>query len=127
MTAPTHPSDPTLSPLSDFIHEAFFDLAISTDDAEAEAALERVLSPHVQETNVATGAVTSRAGYRQIIKSLRAEFTDRKLVKDTYVIATPADASNRTVRKGRFATLSALGRREFQQMKKCGLVKADDG
>ncbi|KAJ7617688.1 hypothetical protein DFH06DRAFT_1342834 [Mycena polygramma] len=68
MTLPTHP---TLSPLSGFIHEAFLDLAIATDDAVAEAALERFMSPHVQETNVATGTVTSRAGYREIIKPLR--------------------------------------------------------
>ncbi|KAF7354263.1 hypothetical protein MVEN_01114300 [Mycena venus] len=85
----------SLSPLPEFIHDAFIQI-ISTDDAVSEAALNKFLSPHVQETDVASSSHLSRDGFRQVVKTLRAQITDRKFVDETFVVATPADETNRT-------------------------------
>ncbi|KAJ6566091.1 hypothetical protein B0H19DRAFT_1257373 [Mycena capillaripes] len=84
-----------LSSLPDFIEEAFAQL-ISASDAEADAALTKFWSPHVQESDVATSSHISRAGFRKVVDTIRTQFAERKLVKDNFVVATPADASNRT-------------------------------
>ncbi|KAJ6592576.1 hypothetical protein B0H19DRAFT_1055283 [Mycena capillaripes] len=97
-----------LSPLSDFIHDAFLELALSPDDSVAEAVLKKVLSPHVQEGEVATSAVITRAQYIKLIQGIRAQFTDRRLASDTYVLATPADPTNRTGALATTHVLSAL-------------------
>ncbi|KAJ7478342.1 hypothetical protein FB451DRAFT_1557036 [Mycena latifolia] len=72
-------SHPALSSLEAFIHEAFGQAAISPDDAVSEAAITKFWSAHVQENEVATSSHFSLAGFRK-----------------TFVLATPADPSNRT-------------------------------
>jgi hypothetical protein len=47
MTSSTHTH---LSPLTDFIHDAYEQVVLSTDDAAAEAALKKFWSPHAEET-----------------------------------------------------------------------------
>ncbi|KAJ6566093.1 hypothetical protein B0H19DRAFT_1066442 [Mycena capillaripes] len=85
-----------LSSLPDFTHEAFIQAVISTSDAEAEAAFAKFWSPHVQENEVATSSQISLAGFRKVVNTLRTRFSERKFVKEDFVIATPADPSNRT-------------------------------
>ncbi|KAJ7478364.1 hypothetical protein FB451DRAFT_1172692 [Mycena latifolia] len=114
MSSPSHPA---LSSLQDFIHEAFAQAVISADDAVSEAALNKFWAPHVQETyvdlellpsdapkcslmnrhsEVATSAHFSLPGFRKVIQGLRTQLAERTFVKETFVIATPADPSNRT-------------------------------
>ncbi|KAJ7123287.1 hypothetical protein C8R43DRAFT_959094 [Mycena crocata] len=86
----------TLSSLPDFIHEAFTDVVIRPDDSVAEATLTKVWSPHVQESDVATSSHLSLAGFRKVIHQIRSTFADRRLVNEAFVVATPADQSNKT-------------------------------
>ncbi|KAJ7908889.1 hypothetical protein B0H13DRAFT_2015752 [Mycena leptocephala] len=46
--------------------------------------------------DVATSSHLSRAGFGKVVQGLRAQFLERKLIKETFVIATPADPSNKT-------------------------------
>ncbi|KAJ7617632.1 hypothetical protein DFH06DRAFT_1342782 [Mycena polygramma] len=84
-----------VSSLSDYIREVFALVALSPDDKVSQEALKKFFSPHAEETDVATGTVYSRKEYLKVVKTLREELTDRKLVSQTVVIATPADPSNR--------------------------------
>ncbi|KAJ6592562.1 hypothetical protein B0H19DRAFT_1055271 [Mycena capillaripes] len=97
-----------LSPLSDFLHNALIDLIFSADESVADAVVQKVFSPHLQESDVATSAATTRAKYTKLVQGIRAQFTDRKLVSDTYVLATPADPTNRTGALAATHVLSAL-------------------
>lgn len=47
-------------------------------------------------SDVATSSHLSRAGFGKVVQGLRAQFLERKLIKETFVIATPADPSNKT-------------------------------
>ncbi|KAF7336369.1 hypothetical protein MVEN_02185400 [Mycena venus] len=85
-----------LSPLSDFIHDVFEQLVISPHDADATAALDTFFAPNFEEINVATGVVLDLAEYRKLVHSTRAQLTDRKLVSDKFILATPADPTHRT-------------------------------
>ncbi|KAJ7321558.1 hypothetical protein DFH08DRAFT_1085824 [Mycena albidolilacea] len=89
-------TDQVLSPLPDFIHEAFNKVLISPDDTVFQAALHTFWSAHVQESDVVTSSHLSRAGFGKVVQGLRAQFLERKLIKETFVIATPADPSNKT-------------------------------
>ncbi|KAJ6617314.1 hypothetical protein B0H10DRAFT_2190060 [Mycena sp. CBHHK59/15] len=92
MTAST---DMQLSSLPDFVHEAFTQVIILTDDAVSDAALHKFWSPHVKESDVATSSHLSLAGFRDVVQGIRTQFTDRTFVKETFVIATPADPNNK--------------------------------
>ncbi|KAF7341389.1 hypothetical protein MVEN_01875500 [Mycena venus] len=89
-------TDQVLSPLSDFIHEAFTKVLISPDDTVFQAALDTFWSAHVQESDVATSSHLTRAGFGKVVQGLRAQFLERKLIKESFVIATPADPTNKT-------------------------------
>ncbi|KAJ6565894.1 hypothetical protein DFH09DRAFT_1363661 [Mycena vulgaris] len=89
-------TDTALSSLQDFIHEAFTAAVISPDDAVSDVALHRFWAPQVQESEVATSTHFSLAGFHDVIKSLRTQFSQRTFVKETFVLATPTDTSNRT-------------------------------
>ncbi|KAJ7689253.1 hypothetical protein B0H14DRAFT_3176033 [Mycena olivaceomarginata] len=88
-------TDQVLSPIPDFIHVAFNKVLISPDDTVFQAALHTFWSAHVQESDVATSSHLSRAGFGKVVQGLRAQFLERKLIKETFVIATPADPSNK--------------------------------
>ncbi|KAJ7612953.1 hypothetical protein DFH06DRAFT_1308013 [Mycena polygramma] len=85
-----------LSPISEFIHQVFEQLIISPDDAVATAALDNYFASNFEEINVATGAALDPAEYRKLVHSTRAQFTERKLVSDKFIIATPADDTHRS-------------------------------
>ncbi|KAJ7611519.1 hypothetical protein DFH06DRAFT_1147531 [Mycena polygramma] len=85
-----------LSPISEFIHEVFEQLIISPDDAVATAALDNYFASNFEEINVATGAALDPTEYRKLVLNTRTQFTERKLVSDKFIIATPADATNRS-------------------------------
>ncbi|KAJ7141789.1 hypothetical protein C8R43DRAFT_1017210 [Mycena crocata] len=85
-----------LSSLPDLVHEAFVAAVIQPDDALADAALHKFWSPHVQESDVATSSHFSLAGFHKLIYQIRSTFAARSLVNETFVVATPADPSNRT-------------------------------
>ncbi|KAJ7440059.1 hypothetical protein B0H11DRAFT_549034 [Mycena galericulata] len=88
-------TEEALSSLPDFIHEAFTGVLISADDAASEAALHYFWSSHVQESDVATSSHLSRAGFGKVIQGLRAQFLERKFISEAFVIATPADPSDK--------------------------------
>ncbi|KAJ7633660.1 hypothetical protein DFH06DRAFT_1437737 [Mycena polygramma] len=85
-----------LSPLPDFIHEAFVGAVISPDDATSAATLTKFWAPDVQESDVATSSHISLAGFRQVVNTIRTTFTERKFVTETFLIATPADPTNKS-------------------------------
>ena len=59
-------------------------------------------------SDVATGAHLTLAGFRKLVKGLRAQFSDRKLLNETFIVATPADPSNKTGSIAATHVLSAL-------------------
>ncbi|KAJ6565851.1 hypothetical protein DFH09DRAFT_1314635 [Mycena vulgaris] len=94
-------SSKTNTPLStpqDFIHEAFIEAIISPDDAVFNAALPKFWAPHVQEK--VTTSPRARISHLQAStissRAYALQFSNRKFVKETFVVATPADPSNRT-------------------------------
>ncbi|KAJ7120849.1 hypothetical protein C8R44DRAFT_920335 [Mycena epipterygia] len=84
-----------LSPLPDFIHEVFAQLT-STNDTVSEAALLEFYSPDLQASDVVTGSNLTRAAFGELVEGLRAQLSDRELIKEIFVVATPADPTNRT-------------------------------
>ncbi|KAJ6484305.1 hypothetical protein DFH09DRAFT_1340074 [Mycena vulgaris] len=84
-----------LSPLPEFIHDVFAQLT-SRNDIVSEAALLRFYSPDVQATDVATSSNLNRTAFGELVQGLRAEFPQRQLSKEIFVVATPADPTNRT-------------------------------
>ncbi|KAK7036232.1 hypothetical protein R3P38DRAFT_3485127 [Favolaschia claudopus] len=86
----------SLSTLPELIHEAFGKLLISADDSVSQDALTHFWSPHVQETDVSTTSHFSREKFGELIGQLRAQYTNRKLVSEAYVITTPQDKTRRT-------------------------------
>ncbi|KAJ7881219.1 hypothetical protein B0H13DRAFT_2345206 [Mycena leptocephala] len=89
---PTH-----LSSIADIANEAFVGVAI-TPDAAAEAALATHYAPHVRVTEIetTTTAHLTRGDFQAFIQTLCTQFTDRKLLSATFVLATPADTTNKT-------------------------------
>ncbi|KAJ6545464.1 hypothetical protein B0H19DRAFT_1266897 [Mycena capillaripes] len=87
-----------LSSIANFANEAFVGTAINPDDDAAEAALATHYAPHVRVTEVetTTTADLSRGDFQAFIQTLRTQLTDRKLLSATFVLATPADTTNRT-------------------------------
>ncbi|KAJ7501546.1 hypothetical protein B0H11DRAFT_1907990 [Mycena galericulata] len=73
--------DAPLSSLPEFMHEAFFQVAISP--------------VQVQESDSTTTTDLSRADFGKVLQDLREQLKDRKLTKETFVVATPADPTNR--------------------------------
>ncbi|KAJ6460291.1 hypothetical protein C8R45DRAFT_1221145 [Mycena sanguinolenta] len=108
-------TDTVLPPLPDFIRESFIDVLISPDDAVFEAALKTFWSPRVQETDVAISSHLTRAAFGKFVQGLRTQFSERKLVKETFVIATPADSSNKTGAVAATKVFSALQGKGGQQ------------
>ncbi|KAJ6563022.1 hypothetical protein DFH09DRAFT_1159154 [Mycena vulgaris] len=102
------PTDTTLSPLTDFVHDAFTEMLISTDDAVFEAALHKFVSPNVVESDVATSTQLDRDGLGKVIRQLRTGFTERKFVSETFIVADPADPTNKSGAVGGFHIISAL-------------------
>ncbi|KAJ7262559.1 hypothetical protein C8J57DRAFT_1471140, partial [Mycena rebaudengoi] len=84
-----------LSPLPDFIHEAFAQLT-SINDTVFEAALHNFYSPHVQASEVATSSNLTRAAFGELVQGLRTQLSQRQLIREIFVVATPADPTNRT-------------------------------
>ncbi|KAJ7617689.1 hypothetical protein DFH06DRAFT_1483493 [Mycena polygramma] len=85
-----------LSTLSHFISEVFKEVTLSKSDAEAKAAIDKFWAPQVEENDVPTSIQRTRAEYEKVVKTLRDELPDRKLVSETTIIATPADPSHKT-------------------------------
>ncbi|KAJ7628139.1 hypothetical protein DFH06DRAFT_1141286 [Mycena polygramma] len=85
-----------LSTLSEFISEVFKEVTLSTSDAEAKAAIDKFWAPQVKENDVPTSAQRTRAEYEKVVKTLRDELPDRKLVSEMTILATPADPSHKT-------------------------------
>ncbi|KAJ7245770.1 hypothetical protein C8J57DRAFT_1476338, partial [Mycena rebaudengoi] len=83
-----------LSPLPDFIHEAFAQLT-STNDTVFEAALNNFYSPHVQASEVATSSNLTRAAFGELVQGLRTQLSQRQLIREIFVVDTPADPTNR--------------------------------
>ncbi|KAJ7478340.1 hypothetical protein FB451DRAFT_1172671 [Mycena latifolia] len=104
MASPHHTP---LSSLEDWIHEVVGQV-FSLDDAVSEAALTKFWSPHFQDSDVATGKHYNLTGFRDVIHSLRTQLPGRTLVKETIVVATPADPSNRTGAAGTTHVYSAV-------------------
>ncbi|KAJ6565895.1 hypothetical protein DFH09DRAFT_1314676 [Mycena vulgaris] len=105
---------PALSPLPEFIHEAFVETVISPDDAVAEPALRKCWVAHSVEERIApSSAQISLVEFRDVVHGLRTEFSEREFVAETCVVATPADRSNRTGAVGATLVFTALedGRR----------------
>ncbi|KAJ7625201.1 hypothetical protein B0H17DRAFT_1151219 [Mycena rosella] len=81
-------------------------LLTSTNDTVSEAALLRFYSPDVQATlefpffcgtiDVATSSNLTRAAFGDLVQGLRTQFPQRQLIKEIFVVATPADPTNRT-------------------------------
>ncbi|KAJ6559731.1 hypothetical protein B0H19DRAFT_1069460 [Mycena capillaripes] len=84
-----------LSPLPDFIHEVFAQLT-STNDTVSEAALHNFYSPNVQASDVASSSNLTRAAFGELVQGLRAELSQRQLIREIFVVATPADPTNQT-------------------------------
>ncbi|KAJ7248307.1 hypothetical protein C8J57DRAFT_1522297 [Mycena rebaudengoi] len=103
-----------LSPLPDFIHEAFAQLT-STNDTVFEAALHNFYSPHVQArlelplpatmlriltspspSEVATSSNLTCAAFGELVQGLRTKLSQRQLIREIFVVDTPADPTNRT-------------------------------
>ncbi|KAJ6563023.1 hypothetical protein DFH09DRAFT_1082521 [Mycena vulgaris] len=89
-------TDTVLSPLQDFMHEVFMDMPVSTDDALFEAVLHKFVSPSGKDSDVATSTELTRAELANLVRGLRTQFTERKFVRETCVIATPADPTNKS-------------------------------
>ncbi|KAJ6492083.1 hypothetical protein C8R45DRAFT_1212923, partial [Mycena sanguinolenta] len=89
------PTNTELSSLPDFIHEAFAQL-ISTNDTVSDAALQTFYSPDVQAIDVATSSNLTRAAFGDLVQSFRAQLSQRQVISEIFVIATPADPTNRT-------------------------------
>ncbi|KAJ7926897.1 hypothetical protein B0H13DRAFT_2313148 [Mycena leptocephala] len=85
----------TLSPLPDFIHEVFAQLT-STNDTLFETALNNFYSPDVQASDVATSSNLTRDAFGELVQGLRTQLSERQLIKETFVVATPADPTNQT-------------------------------
>ncbi|KAJ6622182.1 hypothetical protein B0H10DRAFT_2214544 [Mycena sp. CBHHK59/15] len=66
------------------------------DDTVSAAAVKHFWSPHVQvqESDSTTMKDLSRVGFGKVLQDLREQLTDRKLTKETFVVATPADPAN---------------------------------
>ncbi|KAJ6468180.1 hypothetical protein DFH09DRAFT_1481849 [Mycena vulgaris] len=84
-----------LSPLPEFIHDVFAQLT-STNDTVSEAAVLRFYSPDVQATDVATSSKLNCTAFGELVQGLRTQFPQRQLTNEIFVIATPADPTNRT-------------------------------
>ncbi|KAJ7342344.1 hypothetical protein DFH08DRAFT_938321 [Mycena albidolilacea] len=102
--------------LPHFIHEAFNKVLISPDNTVFQAALHTFWSAHVQESDVVTSSHLSRAGFGKVVQGLRAQFLERKLIKETFVIATPADRDGQDVT----VTIVAVLRIEWVQEQQHG-------
>ncbi|KAJ7478339.1 hypothetical protein FB451DRAFT_1172670 [Mycena latifolia] len=100
-------SNTSLSSLEDFIREAVVQV-FSPDDAVSEAALAKFWSPKFQDSEVATGERYGLAGFAGLIRGLRTQLSERTLVKETFVVATPADATNRSAAVGTTHGYSAV-------------------
>ncbi|KAJ7872955.1 hypothetical protein B0H13DRAFT_2553008, partial [Mycena leptocephala] len=97
----------TLSPLPDFIHEVFAQLT-STNDTVFEAALNNFYSPLVQASDVATSSNLTRTAFGELVQGLRTQLSERQLIKEIFVVATPADPTNRTGALSATHVLSAV-------------------
>ncbi|KAJ6545142.1 hypothetical protein B0H19DRAFT_1167046, partial [Mycena capillaripes] len=93
LVSPT--TNTVLSPLPDFVHEAFAQLT-STNETVFEAALNNFYSPKVQASDVATSSNLTRAAFGELVQGLRADLSQRQLIREIFVVATPADPTNRT-------------------------------
>ncbi|KAJ6492086.1 hypothetical protein C8R45DRAFT_928392 [Mycena sanguinolenta] len=108
------PTNTELSSLPDFTHEVFAQL-ISTNDTVFEAALQNFYSPDVQAmlelpllatihriltspfpSDVATSSNLTRAAFGDLVQGLRTQLTQRQLISEIFVVATPADPTNQT-------------------------------
>ncbi|KAF7344004.1 hypothetical protein MVEN_01689800 [Mycena venus] len=96
-----------LSPLPDFIHEVFAQLT-SANDTVSEAALDNFYSPYVQASDVATSSNLTRAAFGDLVQGLRTELSQRQLIREIFVVATPADPTNRTGALAATHVLSAV-------------------
>ncbi|KAJ7172914.1 hypothetical protein C8R43DRAFT_1230978 [Mycena crocata] len=81
--------------LTEFIHQLELNL-VTGDDACFEATLAKYWSPRGGEENVATGEHLTHAAFRRMLWKLRREISNRALVSETFVIATPHDETERT-------------------------------
>ncbi|KAJ7817480.1 hypothetical protein B0H13DRAFT_2457510 [Mycena leptocephala] len=97
----------TLSPLPDFIHEVFAQLT-STNDTVFEAALNNFYSPDVQASDVATSSNLTRDAFGELVQGLRTQLFERQLIKEIFVVATPADPTNQTGALSATHVLSAV-------------------
>lgn len=55
-----------------------------------------ILFLRISYSDVATGTNRSRTEYIDFVETLRKGYSDRKLVTESVLVATPADASNKT-------------------------------
>ncbi|KAJ7478426.1 hypothetical protein FB451DRAFT_1172756 [Mycena latifolia] len=85
----------SLSSLADFVHDAFTQAAISPDDSVSDAAFARFWCMLLTMRADDPTGTHSRAGFRNTVDAMRAQFAERTLLRETFVIATPVDASNR--------------------------------
>ncbi|KAJ7613203.1 hypothetical protein FB45DRAFT_939138 [Roridomyces roridus] len=96
--ASTPPSDRRaleLSSLPEFIHDVFAQLT-STNDTTFEAALDNFYSPQLQASDVTTSSQLTRSDFGAVVQGLRAELSQRQLINEIFVLATPIDQSNQT-------------------------------
>lgn len=59
-------------------------------------------------SEVSTSAPLTRAGFGAVVKGLRAQFTERTFVKETFVLASPEDPRNKTGAVGATHVFAAL-------------------
>jgi hypothetical protein len=105
----------------------FFAQLTSTNDTVFEAALKNFYSPDVQArselplpptmqriltslspSDVATSLNLTRDAFGELVQGLRTQLSERQLIKEIFVVATPADPTNQTGALSSTHVLSAV-------------------